>query len=173
MRDAASFSALETLPDARSVEIRALKPGDRDEFLAAAGRVGPQTLQRRFFGAKRGFSEKEKAFFLDVDFDRHVAVIALLQEAGRKTIVGSGRYVVAQPGQAEVAFVVVDAYQGQGIGSMLLRHLAAIARAAGLRELIAEVLPENAPMLKVFARSGLPMETRRDSGLVHVALRLT
>ena len=50
---------------------------------------------------------------------------------------------VSRPGAAEVAFVVIDDYQGQGIGAALLRHLAAIARSAGLKELVAEVLPEN------------------------------
>ena len=172
MLDAADYSTVESLRDARSVEIRALRPEDRTDFLSAADRIGPQSLQRRFFGAKRGFSEGEKAFFLNVDFDKHVAIVASMEEAGRKVIVGGGRYVVVQPGQAEVAFVVIDAYQGQGIGSMLLRHLAAMARAAGVKELIAEVLPENAPMLKVFGGSGLAMAARRHSGLVHVTLRL-
>ena len=172
MLDAADYSTVESLRDARSVEIRALRPEDRADFLSAADRIGPQSLQRRFFSAKRGFSEGEKAFFLNVDFDKHVAIVASMEEAGRKVIVGGGRYVVVQPGQAEIAFVVIDAYQGQGIGSMLLRHLAAMARAAGVKELIAEVLPENAPMLNVFGGSGLAMATRRDSGLVHITLRL-
>ena len=47
-----------------------------------------------------------------------------------------------EPGRAEIAFALVDEYQGQGIGATLMRHLAALARDAGLRELIAEVLPE-------------------------------
>ena len=50
---------------------------------------------------------------------------------------------------------MVDEYQRQGIGAALMRHLVTIARGAGLKELIAEVLPDNAPMLKVFEKSGL------------------
>jgi RimJ/RimL family protein N-acetyltransferase len=172
MPNAADYCTVETLRDARRLEIRALRPEDRADFLSAADRIGPQSLQRRFFGAKRGFSETEVAFFLNVDFDKHVAVVAVAEEGGRKAIVGGGRYVIVQPGTAEVAFVVIDPYQGQGIGALLLRHLAALARAAGLQALIAEVLPENAPMLKVFERSGLPMTATRAAGLVHVALRL-
>jgi ribosomal protein S18 acetylase RimI-like enzyme len=76
------------------------------------------------------------------------------------------------PGQAEVAFAVVDRYQGQGIGRTLMRHLIAIARGAGLQELVADVLPDNRQMLKVFEKSGLPMSTRRESGSLHVTLRL-
>ena len=58
-------------------------------------------------------------------------------------------------------------------GAALMRHLAVIARDASLRELIAEVLPENAPMLKVFEKSGLPVSTTRESTVVHVSLRLS
>ena len=94
----------------------------------------------------------------------------MAHDAGRPTIVGGGRYVVVQPGQAEVAFAIVDAYQGLGIGSALMRHLATLGREAGLRELIAEVLAENVPMLNVFERSGLPISTRREGPVVHVTL---
>jgi GNAT superfamily N-acetyltransferase len=88
------------------------------------------------------------------------------------TIAGGGRYVVVQPGKAEVAFAVVDQYQGQGIGAALMRHLAAITRGAGLEELIAEVLPDNLPMLKVFQRGGLHLNVQQEPQVVHVALRL-
>jgi RimJ/RimL family protein N-acetyltransferase len=77
-----------------------------------------------------------------------------------------------QPGQAEIGFTVLDKYQGQGVGAALLRHLAAIARKAGLRELIAHVLPDNRAMLKVFEKSGLKYSTKRDSEAVHVTLGL-
>jgi hypothetical protein len=67
---------------------------------------------------------------------------------------------------------VVDQYQGLGIGAVLLHHLTIIARAAGLKELTADVLPDNGPMLKVFHQSGLPLSTRLGSQVVHVTLRL-
>ena len=70
-------------------------------------------------------------------------------------IVGAGRYVVVQRGQAEVAFGVIDGYQGQKLGLALLRELAAIARQACISELIAKVLGSNCGMLKVFENSGL------------------
>jgi GNAT superfamily N-acetyltransferase len=100
-------------------------------------------------------------------------LVVVAEEGGRAEIVGGGRYIVVAPGQAEVAFAVIDQYQGQGVGAGLMRHLAAIAREAGLRELTAEVLPENAPMLKVFEKSGLPVGTKREAGVVHVTMRLS
>jgi GNAT superfamily N-acetyltransferase len=173
MLDPANYSAVETLRDGRQVEIRAFRPGDRDDLLAAVGRTSAQSLYRRFFTVKRSFSEREREFFLNVDFIDHVALMAWVDESARRVIAGGGRYVVVQPGKAEVAFVVVDHYQGQGIGAALMRHLATIARAGGLQELIAEVLPENKPMLKVFEKSGLPMTTIDEHEVVQVTLRLT
>ncbi len=85
---------------------------------------------------------------------------------------GGARYVISRPGSAEVAFAIDDPHQRLGIGTHLIRHLISIARAAGLEEFVAEVLSENSPMLKVFARCGLAMTTRRERGIVHVTLSL-
>lgn len=95
----------------------------------------------------------------------------IADEDGRPTLIGGGRYVVVEPGKAEIAFGLINEYQGKGIGSSLIRHLAAIGREAGLRELVAEVLTDNLPMLKVFERSGLAMSTTREGTIVHVTLR--
>ena len=172
MLETANYSAFETLRDGRRVEIRALRPDDRADLIAAVARSSAQSLYRRFFAVKRSFTETEIDYFLSVDFVNHVALVAVVDESGRPVIAGGARYVVVQPGKAEVAFAVVDQHQGQGLGAALMHHLAAIAREAGLKELIAEVLPENVPMLKVFERSGLPLSIRREPQVVHVALRL-
>ncbi len=172
MLEPAQYSANETLRNGQRLEIRALKPEDREKFIAAVGLLSTQSLYRRFFGVKRHFTEKETSFFLNVDFIKHVALVAVLEQKGEPVIVGGGRYVVSDPGRAEVAFAVVDEYQGQGIGSALLRHLAVIARRAGLHELIAEVLPDNAAMLKVFERSGFRLTKKRESRTLHVTLGL-
>jgi ribosomal protein S18 acetylase RimI-like enzyme len=172
MMEPAKYSATELLPDGRRLEIRALRPDDEVGLLAALDRTSAQSLYRRFFGAKRDFSEKERAFFLNIDFTNHVALVAVVDEGDRAVIVAGGRYVVERPGAAEIAFAVIDEYQRQGIGAKLLRHLAAIARNAGLKEFTAEVLPDNISMLKVFEKSGLKVSTKRDPDAVHVALQL-
>jgi GNAT superfamily N-acetyltransferase len=172
MLEAANYSAFETLRDGRRVDIRALRPDDRADLIAAVARSSAQSLYRRFFAVKRDFSEPEIEFFLNVDFVDHVALVAVVDEHGPPVIAGGARYVVVQPGKAEVAFAVVDQYQGQGLGAALMHHLATIARRAGLKELIAEVLPDNVPMLKVFEKSGLPLSVKREPQVVHVALRL-
>jgi GNAT superfamily N-acetyltransferase len=142
-------------------------------MLAAVGRTSQQSLYRRFFAFKRGFTDQEVDFYLNVDFVNHVALVAVLEEEdGRPEIVGGARYIVVREGEAEVAFVVDDAHQGHGIGVALMRHLATLARQSGLKELSADVLPENAAMLKVFETSGLRVKIRREPDSVHVTLQL-
>ncbi|MBR0871408.1 GNAT family N-acetyltransferase [Bradyrhizobium tropiciagri] len=166
------YAVSERLRDGRSVNIRALEPGDRNELLNAIGRTGSQSLQRRFFAPKRSFTEKEIDFFTNIDFSNHVALVALAEEDGREVIIGGGRYVVTDPGTAEIAFVVIDDYQGQGVGTLLMHHLAILARRAGLAELCAEVLPENTAMRKVFGKFGFEARKGMDPQVVHLALRL-
>jgi RimJ/RimL family protein N-acetyltransferase len=173
MSKASEYSAFELLRNGRWIEIRALRPDDRADLVAAVDRTSVRSLYRRFFGLRRHFSEKEIDFFLNIDFANHVALVAVVREGGRRAIVGGGRYVVVRPGTAEVAFTVVDKYQGQGIGGLLMRHLATVARDARLKELIADVLPENTPMLKVFENSGLKVRRMQDAEVVHLALQLT
>jgi RimJ/RimL family protein N-acetyltransferase len=172
MLEAAKYSAFAALRDGRRVEIRALRPDDRAELVAAVARVSSESLYRRFFAVRRSFTESEIDFFVNVDFVDHVALVAVVDESGRPVIAGGARYIVVQSGTAEVAFAVVDKYQGQGLGAALMHHLAALAGTAGIKELVAEVLPDNIPMLKVFEKSGFGVSTKRESGIVHVALRL-
>ncbi|HEY6833168.1 MAG TPA: GNAT family N-acetyltransferase [Pseudolabrys sp.] len=173
MADAARYSVIELFRDGRRVEIRAVRSGDWDGLAKAVDRASADTLRRRFFAVRRHFSEREIAFFSDVDFVSHVALVAVVEEGGRPVIAGGGRYIVVQPGLAEIAFALLDEYQGQGLGTVLMRHLTAIAREAGLHELIAEVLAENTPMLKVFEKSGLRLTRKRERDVVHIRLQLS
>jgi RimJ/RimL family protein N-acetyltransferase len=168
----ANYSVQERLRDGRPVEIRALRSNDEADMLAAIDRTGAESLQRRFFVTKRGFSEKEKAFFMNTDFVDHVALVAVIDEHGKPTIVGGGRYVVTRHGEAEVAFVVIDVFQGQGIGGLLTKHLTGLARAAGLKVLVADVLPENMAMRKVLGKFGFRTARSLDPQVVHLTLPL-
>ena len=170
MLDHANFSVMETLRNGSSVEIRAQRPRDRKDLEAALARMSDESLYRRFFGPKHHFSEREVEYFLNIDFVKHVALVVVAHENSNQAIVGAGRYVLVEPGTAEVAFGIVDDCQGQGIGSALMRTLASIARQAGLNKLIAEVLASNLAMLRVFEKSGLQMKIKREGSVIHITL---
>lgn len=172
MPDVAKYSAVERLRDGRPITIRAQRSEDQADLAAAVEHVSARSFYLRFFGAKRDFSDREIAYFMNADFIKHVALVAVLTEEPRPVIVAGARYVVVRPGVAEVAFAVIDEYQGQGLGPLLLRHLVSIARPAGITELVAEVLAANRAMLRVFESSGLQLTTSRESEVVHVTLRI-
>lgn len=171
MFDPAAFHVTEALSDGRRVVIRAQRPDDLEELREAVQRASSETLYHRFFAVKRQFSPQEIHYFLDVDFIHHVALVAEAIEDRRSVIVGGCRYLLVEPGRAEVAFSVIDAYQGKGLGTALMRHIAAIGREAGLEELVAEVLSDNIAMLEVFEKSGLSVTTRHEGSVVHVSMR--
>ena len=172
MSEAINYIARELLRDGSQIDIRALRREDETDMLAAVGKTSAQSLQRRFFVMKRHFSDKERAYFMDVDFKNHVAIVALAEDASRKVNVGSGRYIVFEPGRTEMAFMVVDAWHGGGLGSILMRHLVKFASDAGLQELTAEVLPGNAAMIKVFGKFGFRPAAGQDPQTLHLVLKL-
>jgi GNAT superfamily N-acetyltransferase len=89
-----------------------------------------------------------------------------------EVLIGGGRYALEGDGSAELAFMTDGDYRGLGVASLILSHLAAIARGAGVTRFEAEALAENQPMLAVFRRSGLPMSLKRDGGIFHITLSL-
>ena len=165
------FHVTATLDDGSTVEIRAQRPDDKQAILSEVEHASPETLYHRFFAVKRTLSEKEEHFFFDVDFVGHVVLVAVARANGRTRVVGGCRFVVIQPGKAEVAFSVADDYQHHGLGSALMRQVIPIAREAGVKEFVAEVLADNSAMLGVFEHRGLITTTRREGSTVHVSMR--
>ena len=173
----ADFSAVDLMRNGRHVTIRAIRPADRGLVIDGLRNVGPDSLYLRFFSKKSRFTDEELTRATAVDFADVVALVAVVEQAGGERIVGGGRYLridASGPRQrAEVAFLIDDAHQGLGIGSHLFNHLVAIARAAGIVQFEAEVLPANQGMLRLFSRSGLPVTKTVTPEAVHLAIDLT
>jgi GNAT superfamily N-acetyltransferase len=167
---ARAFRADATLRDGRPITIRAIRPDDKAALEDAFNHLRQESVYFRFFSAKRHLSARELAYFTELDFDEHVGLVAVDGER----LAGIGRYIVLDdaPHAAALAFTVADDYHGLGIATLLLHHLADIARAAGLRELRATVLAENAKMLEVLEHAHLPLRRRSDGGIVEMTLSL-
>ncbi len=175
-KDVANYSVTEPLRDARLVTIRAIRPDDRGRMADALRKVSSESLYRRTFSAKRDLGDDELKKLTRVDFENVVALVAIMKEKDQDRIVGGGRYVRSGASgtarKAEVAFLIDDAHQGLGIGSRIFKHLITIARISGITRLEAEVLPSNEAMLRVFARSGLPIAKTQTRDSVHVTIDL-
>jgi len=155
------------LADGSTVHMRQIEPGDADAIVALHSRFSARTRYLRYFSPYPRIPERDLHRFVHVDHrDREALVVS---SGGQ--LIAVGRYERLGPGadDAEVAFVVEDAHQGQGIGSVLLEHLAAAARDAGIRRFVAEVLPENGGMLRVFGDAGYTIARQYEDGVVHLA----
>lgn len=176
--DARGYAATEILKDGGSIQIRAIRPDDKGRLVDHFQRLSQRSVYFRFFGVKKRLTEEELRRFTEPDFVRHVALAATLCVDGVEQIIGVGRYMAVPPpdggedtgetSRAEVAFAVADDHQGRGIGTVLLEHLAQLARANGITEFEADVLGENNQMLEVFAKSGFVAQRSVEAGVVHV-----
>jgi acyl-CoA synthetase (NDP forming)/RimJ/RimL family protein N-acetyltransferase len=155
------------MSDGMAVHLRQIRPDDAAAIVAMHSRFSERTRYLRYFSPYPRIPERDLQRFVNVD---HEAREAFVVSSGDR-LLAVGRYERLGPDapDAEVAFVVEDAYQGRGIGSVLLEHLAAAARDAGITRFVAEVLPENGAMLRVFADAGYQVQREYADGVVHLA----
>lgn len=155
----------------RGIRIRAVRPDDSERIVKAFRQLDPASIYRRFFAPKKALSGEELRRLTQSDGVRNVVLVATVASGNQEIIVGLGDY--ARNGtSAEIAFAVEEDYWARGIASELLRQLTGIARRNGVLRFEADVLPGNAAMLKVFRRSGLPIEATQADGIVHLTLLL-
>ena len=152
------------LRDGATAHLRPIDPEDRALLDRFHSSQSENSIYLRFFSYKPRLSERELERFTTVDHVDRVCFILLLGGS----IIGVGRYDRTSERAAEVAFMISDAHQGRGIGSILLEHLAAAARENGIDRFTAEVLPANRKMLHVFVEAGYDVTRQFEDGVVMV-----
>ena len=157
------------LKDGTKVHLRPIRDTDEAGLLALYDRLSPESLYFRFFAVPDKDLGKI-AYLTHVDYERRYAVVA--ETAG--AVVGIARWesLADRPGHVEVAFTVADDFQGRGLGSILFRRLAVLARARGITVFEAEVLKNNERMLRVFEKTGLPTATRDQGSILTILMTL-
>jgi RimJ/RimL family protein N-acetyltransferase len=157
------------LQDGSVVVLLPMAPEEAERLVRFHHRLSAETTRRRFFSVHPELSPAELERFTNVDHVDREAFIAV----GDGEIVGVGRFDrIGDRDTAEVAFVVVDTWQGRGVGSALFAHLIERARELEICRFVAETLPENGAMLAVFRHAGLPITERLTGGVVEVAIDL-
>lgn len=155
------------LLDGSTVHIRPISPSDGDALVLFHEGLTNETTRLRFFNLHPHLTPREVERFTNVDHHDREALVLL----DGPNIIAVGRYDrVGGTDDAEVAFVVADAWQGHGAGTHLLQQIALRARTEGVTRLVAETLSENHRMLDVFRHSGLMVGSGIDAGVVHVSL---
>ena len=167
----ASYSVREVLQNGTAILIRAIRADDKARLLRHFQGLSPRSVYYRFFGLRRSLTDDDLRRLTELDLINHVGLAATIHFDQDEHFMGVGRYIrKSHVPSAEVAFAVLDAYQGHGIGTLLLKHLARIARSNGIERLEADVMGGNQQMLEVLMNSGFREEQSYESGLVHVSL---
>jgi GNAT superfamily N-acetyltransferase len=151
---------------------RVASPTDRRAVRAFLERLSPNTIRARYMTAWTTLSaaaaERESRRLLDRDPDRHVV---LLVSDGTE-VRGIGEFVIEEPGRAELALVVEDAFQRRGIGRQLFRRLEELASRRGIKTFTADVAGSNLPAQNLLHRAGRPIHGQFDAGQLRFTLWL-
>ena len=138
-----------TLPGGARLHVRPIRPEDAEIERAFVAGLSEETRYFRFFYQLNELTPSMLARFTQVDYDREMAMVAVDESGVAPVFVGVARYIM-NPDQesAEFAVVIADAWQGRGVGRVLMERLVACAKARGLRRLEGLVLRSNRNMLK-------------------------
>jgi acyl-CoA hydrolase/GNAT superfamily N-acetyltransferase len=154
--------------------IRSVKISDEPLLKDFFYSLSDQSIYRRFISARKDMPHERLQEFCIIDNTRERVVLAIQSLGEKEEIVGVGQYGIAEDVHtADVAFVVRDERQKQGIGLELLSYLTLLAKRQGLLGFTAEVLAENRPMLHLFEKMGFDISRRSDSGVWELKMMFT
>jgi acetate---CoA ligase (ADP-forming) len=154
------------LRDGSTVHVRPVRVTDEPAIRGFLHDVSRESIGFRFFGAAD--LERVTSWSLDVDYADRLGLVAETGSPSR--IIAHAAYVRIDEHRAEVAFLVADSWQGRGISTIMLAHLAAAADRHGIITFTAEVLPANHRMIDVFRQSGFPIKTRVTRDAIEIEL---
>jgi acyl-CoA hydrolase/GNAT superfamily N-acetyltransferase len=134
-------------------------------------RLTKDSMYHRFVSSRTDMPHERLQQFIAIDYRREMVILATMEEDCGETAVGMGQYLIDEAThRAEVAFVVLDRYQGKGIGAELLAYLTFLARHHGLLGFTATVLQDNTYMLRLFENAGFVVEKRLDAGMYELTM---
>lgn len=161
------------LRDGRTATVRPIRPEDEPLIIALHAAHSEHTIRMRFFSMVKTLSRDSLIRLCHLDYDREMALTAVMNEDGEPRLLGVSRYYLhPETGSAEFALVVSDAYQRQGLGRHLMQRLIDIARERGVKRLVGQVLAENAPMLHLMQSLGFSTPIVVEEQVVRVTLDL-
>jgi RimJ/RimL family protein N-acetyltransferase len=154
-----------------SVLIRPIEPGDKERLVNGLRQLSDESIRRRFLASKPRFTRSELRYLTEIDGVNHIALVAVLAEDPDQ-LVAVARCVRLpdRPGTAEMAIVVGDPWQGQGLGRELARRLADAALAVGIRRFAATMLGDNEAARRLMRTFASRLEEARVSGGVREVL---
>jgi GNAT superfamily N-acetyltransferase len=163
------------LRDGTVITIRPIRPDDAPRLQAFFARLSPESIYSRFLGFRSELPREQAEFLANVDCQTQMALVATRKQFDKEDVIADARYFVIpaeEPGLAEAAIVVEDRYQNRGLGTLLLKRLAANARMRGIHTFLAAVHHSNSWIIRRIRRNGLPTESRVDEGTREIRVKL-
>jgi acyl-CoA synthetase (NDP forming)/RimJ/RimL family protein N-acetyltransferase len=165
------------LRDGGTARVRPITPDDAERLVTFYEQVSDESKYYRFFAPYPRLSARDVRRFTHHDYVDRVGLAAtvggqIIATVRYDRIDDAGRAASGSADSAEVAFLVQDAHQGRGVASALLEHIGAVARERGIRRFIAEVLPANRKMVKVFTDAGYSQQRSFEEGAVRLTFEL-
>lgn len=158
-----------------SVAIRAICTDDVQRLQAFFGQLSPQSVFFRFLTYWKELTRERAEYMTRVNYRTRMALVATIVRGGNEQIIGVASYALLAPAEewaADASVVVLDSYQGMGIGTALLKHLAEHARLCNIRTFVGTIHAENTQMLKWLERSGLAVTVNGEEGASELQARI-
>ena len=173
--NAADAAEAVRLRDGTELFLRPIRPDDAPRLRALHSRLSPESIYLRFLGPHPVLTEEDAGRLATVDYRHTMAIVAVRKNGEDEAILGVARYAAVDPkslDEAEVAIVVEDAYQGRGLGTLLMRRLIDYARRQGVAAFSAEITAGNERVMRFIRRSGLTTERSLDGGVWHIRVNV-
>jgi acetate---CoA ligase (ADP-forming) len=154
------------LRDGSTVHVRPVRTDDGPAIRSFLEGLSQESIAFRFFGVPS--LDWVTNWSVDVDYSDRFALVA--ESGSPRSVIAHAAYIREGADRAEVAFLVDDAWQGQGISTIMLAHLSEVAQAHGIATFTAEVLPANHRMIEVFRESGFPVQMKSTPDAIAVEL---
>lgn len=172
------------LRDGTRVHIRPIRPEDDHVLVEAFHRMSPQTIYQRFFAALPELSQDMAWRFSHVNYTNRMALVAETADSDPPQLMAVGRYERTQhepthapphestndPDIAELGLVVLDQWQGRGLGRILLRQTLAVAASNGITRFTADILADNRRMLHLLATEARVVQSKSSGGVTTLLL---
>ena len=170
--DLKNLSFDEKLSDGGKIHIRFIHPNDKKKLVEGFQHLSKQSIHFRFLGSKKELTRNDLKYFTEIDYDKHIALVATIPCNEDDEIVAVGRYIETEQfgsaRSAEVALAIVDNHQNRGIGSFLFKKLMQIARTKGLTQFEAYVFPDNKRMIEIFNHHAFNVHLSREEDLIYI-----
>jgi len=165
-----SYERKFTAANGRPIHMRPIRPTDEDMMRDLFYACSAETLYHRFFTKMQSMPHRKLKKFVNVDYEKNMALVSVTREDEREMIVAVGRYSVDKSSNsAEVAFIVRDDWQGQGLGVSMFHQLLEVARKRGIMNFTADVLHDNARMLHIFHKCApTAIKSTLEGGVYHL-----